>query len=215
MAEHQSKELAVTGSTPVPHQGEKPSHDAARGRRASRAIRHRGDQRPPAPTSSRSPSSCGCRRESASSRHAVVRWQHDRVPCSARIPLPPTFGQAATDVWRLARTCPGLTSQTEIAAKPKARRLLKRHSAPASVIARWSRPRGLFQEQQAFAESSRHTPCAVRRVQGWQFNCHPNMPMCPCAVCLLRHTECAYYVVCRPATACQEARPRTAAERKE
>ena len=127
MAEHQTKDLAVTGSTPVPRP--QAEHLLQRGPREAgqRVIGHRRSVSP------------------FRSTRALRGWQHVRVPCSAWIPLPPATGQAAVDVRRLASgLAPATTSRTEAAVRPMATWMLKRHSALVRVIAAGSAARRLF-----------------------------------------------------------------------
>ena len=97
LAEHQTKDLAVTGSTPVPPTAgcePAPPWPEGGGRLTDRPMLARmfaepGDFRT---------AIMGWPGLNLIEAICVQQWQHKQVPCSARIPLPAASGKAAAKV---------------------------------------------------------------------------------------------------------------------
>ncbi len=134
VVEHQTVNLAVAGSTPVPRPQAENLLQAARGRRAN--VRSATGERAAGGVEESGPSpSSGSRRNrrklgtpSRVAARATAMQCVDTASTGLR--------QAATDVGRLASgLAPAATSPMEVAVPPKATLMLKRHSAFVRVIA--------------------------------------------------------------------------------
>jgi hypothetical protein len=124
--EHQTKDLAVTGSTPVPPRGRKPA-----------------PTRPEegGPTSDRPPA--GVCRRFVRLASPLLAARPSAMQCADTEFAghgPNGRGCSATR----AGSSPATTSRAEAALPPEATRILKRHSALVRVIAAGSAPDGLF-----------------------------------------------------------------------
>ncbi len=161
--EHQTVNLAVAGSTPVPtpQADQRPATNA--GRRCPAGQRVIGHRRPASDGDEDSGPTAhwgSSRRNRRPRKHTVVRWQHGRVPCSAWIPLSPASGKRQRMPGDSPQGFgPSATSPAETAASPQAMRMLKRHSALVRVIAAGSAAQRLY-------ETKQERPMKGRRKEG-------------------------------------------------
>ncbi len=134
--EHQTVNLAVTGSTPVPTPQAENLPPSGPREAGQRVIGHQRPATGGAEDSGQSVPWGGFRRNRRLARHAAAEWQHGRVPCSAWIPLPLASGKRQRMPGDSPQGfAPAATSQAETAVPPQAMWMLKRHSALGRVIA--------------------------------------------------------------------------------
>ena len=134
--EHQTVNLAVTGSTPVPTpQAENllPTRPEGGGPMCDRPP---AAERPAARGFRADCSWGSARRNRRPRRSRLSAWQHGRVPCSAWIPLSPAFGKRQRMSGNSRRGLPRRRrAGRNLPCRRKAMWMLKRHSALVRVIA--------------------------------------------------------------------------------